>query len=222
MTCGIYKLTSPSGKGYVGQSVCIRKRFSKYKRLDCEDQPKLYNALKKYGVENFKYDILEECNRAELNTKEEHYINLFNTVENGYNCRIYKYIAGRYNGHQNIEFYIDSILYKSLGEASELLDIPIKTIHHRLTSSNIKFSNYQYKDKERIPVRRPRKNPRKIEFYIDGQLFNSLKSASKKLGINHYTIHSRLNSETTNFSNYYYKDESKNRKRREPKRQLAP
>jgi group I intron endonuclease len=46
----IYKLTSPSNKCYVGQTVNINKRFSEYKTFHhCKNQPKLFNSLKKYG-----------------------------------------------------------------------------------------------------------------------------------------------------------------------------
>jgi hypothetical protein len=32
--CGIYKITSPSGKVYIGQSVDIKRRFTTYKILN--------------------------------------------------------------------------------------------------------------------------------------------------------------------------------------------
>ena len=49
-----------------------------------------------------------------------------------------------YRGNQNIEFSIDGIGYKSLGEASKKLDIPITTIRWRIKSNNKKFKGYQY------------------------------------------------------------------------------
>jgi group I intron endonuclease len=52
--------------------------------------------------------------------------------------------VGKYHGIQNIPFYIDGILYQSLGEASKKLDIHITTIRHRLNSPNKKFVNYVY------------------------------------------------------------------------------
>ena len=82
---GIYKLTSPSGKTYIGQSICIRERFSKYKRMNCEDQPKLHNALKKYGVNNFIYEIIEICSRNMLDEREKYYIAQYDSIKNGYN-----------------------------------------------------------------------------------------------------------------------------------------
>ena len=48
---GIYKITSPSDRIYIGQSIDINKRFRKYYNLKCKQQPKLYNSLCKYGVD---------------------------------------------------------------------------------------------------------------------------------------------------------------------------
>lgn len=76
--CGIYKITSPSGKIYIGQSVDIDKRWRKYQWKQCKGQIKLYNSFVKYGVENHTFEILEECNIEELNNKEEFYIKQYN------------------------------------------------------------------------------------------------------------------------------------------------
>ena len=54
----IYKLTTPSGKVYVGQTYNINKRFSSYRNLSCINQPYLYNAIKKYGWDNIVKEIL--------------------------------------------------------------------------------------------------------------------------------------------------------------------
>jgi group I intron endonuclease len=58
---GIYKITSPSGKIYIGQSTNIENRFNSYRILDCKKQIKLYNSLKKYGWDNHIKEIVEEC-----------------------------------------------------------------------------------------------------------------------------------------------------------------
>ena len=47
---GIYKITSPNNKVYIGQSVDIEKRLKRYKNLNCKKQSKIYNSLNKYGV----------------------------------------------------------------------------------------------------------------------------------------------------------------------------
>ena len=46
---GIYKITSPSGGIYIGQSNDVIRRKWEYASIKCCDQPRLYNSLKKYG-----------------------------------------------------------------------------------------------------------------------------------------------------------------------------
>ena len=47
--CGIYKITSPSGKIYIGQSKDINLRIIYYKNARCKCQQKLYYSILKYG-----------------------------------------------------------------------------------------------------------------------------------------------------------------------------
>jgi len=54
----IYKITSPSGKVYIGQTRRMGKRITAYKGFDCKDQTKLYNSLKFYGWKEHKFEII--------------------------------------------------------------------------------------------------------------------------------------------------------------------
>ena len=71
---GIYKITNPNNKVYIGQSRNIRRRFSAYKRLECKKQVKLFNSLNKYGVINHKFEVIIELDKnisqEELNNYE--------------------------------------------------------------------------------------------------------------------------------------------------------
>ena len=55
---GIYKITSPSNKIYIGQSIDIERRFNNYRLLFCKKQKYLYNSLFKYGIENHTFEVL--------------------------------------------------------------------------------------------------------------------------------------------------------------------
>jgi len=84
---GIYKITSPSKKIYIGQSVNIEKRFKQYKLGNCKRQKKLYNSFKKYGAENHVFTVIIECEIIELNDKERYYQDLYSVLEiTGLNC----------------------------------------------------------------------------------------------------------------------------------------
>ena len=85
---GIYKITSPSGRVYIGQSVDIYKRWRKYKSLNCKKQVRLYNSFLKYGVCKHEFDILLKCTEFQLNVKERYYQEFFNAIDDniGLNC----------------------------------------------------------------------------------------------------------------------------------------
>ena len=89
---GIYKITNlVNGKSYIGQSVNIQKRFNAHKSAAFNPNNKnydfpLYRAIRKYGIENFKFEILEECNKSQLDIKEMWYISQYQThSKKGYN-----------------------------------------------------------------------------------------------------------------------------------------
>jgi len=79
---GIYKITSPSGKVYIGQSWDIKNRFAKYRSLSSvKKQRILYNSLLKYSWENHKFEIIENClenvTQKELDDLEIYYIKMY-------------------------------------------------------------------------------------------------------------------------------------------------
>ena len=84
---GIYKITNPEGKIYIGKSKNIEKRFSDYKRLDCKNQPLIFQSLAKYGWLNHKFEIIEECSVNLLFERENFFIEKFNTIDNGLNIK---------------------------------------------------------------------------------------------------------------------------------------
>lgn len=86
---GIYKITSPSGKIYIGQSSQIERRKKKYSKLACKGQTKLYNSLLKYGFSQHIFEVVEECLGENLNVRERHWQDFYDVLgENGLNLRL--------------------------------------------------------------------------------------------------------------------------------------
>lgn len=56
---GIYRITSPTERVYIGQSKNVKSRIRSYKSCD-PDQKMIYNSIKKYGYENHVFEILIE------------------------------------------------------------------------------------------------------------------------------------------------------------------
>lgn len=84
---GIYKITNPKGKIYIGQSLDIEKRRRQYERIACQSQTKLFNSIKKYGWNEHKFEVLCECDELELNEREIYYGDLFDCIRTGLNLK---------------------------------------------------------------------------------------------------------------------------------------
>ena len=78
---GVYKITSPTNKIYIGQSTNIEKRKKSYSKLKCKDQTKLYSSLIKYGWENHIFEIIEQCDESQLLIRETYWKNYYNVLE---------------------------------------------------------------------------------------------------------------------------------------------
>ncbi len=84
---GIYKITNPKDKIYIGQTIDFNRRVYQYKMLNCKEQPKLYNSLKKYGFDNHIIELILQCDEIDLTFWERYYQELYNTIENdNLNC----------------------------------------------------------------------------------------------------------------------------------------
>lgn len=87
---GIYKITSPSNKVYIGQSVDIQRRFKEYKARYSKAKNKLNNSFSKHGVDNHKFEIIIECDVESLNELERYYQDFYDVLNTGLNCLLTK------------------------------------------------------------------------------------------------------------------------------------
>jgi hypothetical protein len=88
--CGIYKITNQiDNKCYIGQSVNVSQRWKDHAKcglgIDTPVGNKLYKAMIEEGIWNFSWELLEECSREQLDSKEKYYIDLYNACDFGYN-----------------------------------------------------------------------------------------------------------------------------------------
>lgn len=106
MSIGIYKITNKiNNKCYIGQSVDVEKRITThFWAAFRENLPSynnhLYQAIRKYGEENFDYVILKtlkEPDKVSLDKLEQYYIKKYDSFHNGYNMN-----EGGNTANQNI------------------------------------------------------------------------------------------------------------------------
>ena len=82
----IYRLTSPNGKIYIGQTINFEQRCRKYKYKAFKGQIKLWNSCEKYNWNPIEtIEIIEICKKDELDIREKYWIEKYDSYNNGLN-----------------------------------------------------------------------------------------------------------------------------------------
>lgn len=89
---GIYKITNSTNQMcYIGQAVNVAKRWKEHIRsaigADKAVNNKLYAAMRESGVENFTFELIEECPQEILNEREQFWQEYFQAKTFGYSMR---------------------------------------------------------------------------------------------------------------------------------------
>jgi len=84
--CGIYKITSPTGRLYIGKSKNMKRRFGEYKNRK-DNGSFIQRSIVKHGWDLHVFEVVHECDESELNKWEKYYIKAFDTfnTEHGMN-----------------------------------------------------------------------------------------------------------------------------------------
>lgn len=98
---GIYKITEISTeKCYIGQSKNIKERFREHMKcglgIDTPNGNKLYQAMLNSSIEDFTFELIEECNENDLDEKERYFIELYEAYDYGFNSN-----RGNKNSYKN-------------------------------------------------------------------------------------------------------------------------
>ncbi len=102
---GIYKITNPQGKVYIGQSVNIPSRFEQHKKSissEINKTSKLYKSFIEFGVDFHTFEIQEICLKKSLNQRERFWQMHFDSVGSGLNG-VYVSEIANYNHSNNEE-----------------------------------------------------------------------------------------------------------------------
>lgn len=159
MTTGIYRLSfTGTTKVYIGMSRNIESRYAKhlsYLRTDTASE-KMMSAYRLYGIP--KLDILCECSEIELEKYENEAIDIFDSVNNGFNT--VKYSNGRmttkHGEDQHNALYSNEIYHKILIalarsndtvlDISEALEVSTNVVSQIKQCINHKWLNDRYPD----------------------------------------------------------------------------
>lgn len=144
---GIYKITNLiNQKKYIGQSIDIERRFKEhhinpFNTIDCANKQLFYQAIKKYGIDNFSFEVLEECKVEELDEKEKYWIKYYNTYigwENsqGYNMTIGGSGSRKINPKEVVSLWKQG---QSIDEIIDILNSSYTTIIKYLHQNNLAY-----------------------------------------------------------------------------------
>ena len=191
---GVYKITSPSGKVYIGQSWNIANRFSKYKSLSSiKKQLALYNSIKKYGWINHKFEILEKftnITQGELDECEIKHIQYYRSI----NCDLLNIREGGLGG----KLRKDSI--------DKMLKTRGKWNHSEETKQKISIShkglNHSFETRQKM---KNMKNSIKIIFHKEtGTFYFGVKEAAITFNLKYDTLCKILQGRIKNKTNLIY------------------
>lgn len=141
----IYKITNRiNNKCYIGKTLkTIDKRWkehcSDYKKRKEEKRP-LYSAMKKYGIENFIIEQIEECSENIVDEREKYWIEYYGSFKYGYNATI----GGDGKAYINRELAIKTYNeIKNIARTAKILKIDSGHLSKILKENNIKIPNNQ-------------------------------------------------------------------------------
>lgn len=140
-------------KKYIGKTVFpIEKRWKEHQR-DClkrrnEKRP-LYNAMVKYGIENFSIQCIEEVEASRAPERESYWIKYYNSYEDGYNATLGGDGKLRINYKQILKYYDETFLsQREIAEKCNCSTDSVKNIVSQYRDNvdwNLRFS-YQHKE----------------------------------------------------------------------------
>lgn len=213
---GIYKITSPTGKIYIGQSVDIRKRWKEHKT---DTYPcKLRSSLISHGYKNHIFQILEECEIRNLNERERHFQDFYDVLgPNGLNLKLTETSdkSGKFSQELKDKISIaNKVFYTTLSEEQRL----VKNLRNSNSNKGRVFTkehieNLKISNKNPSPQHRKNLSICKSKKVVDiqtGEIFGSIKEAAESINMTPDHLRNCLKGSSKNKTNFkYYKDGSK-------------
>lgn len=132
---------------YVGQSVDIERRWKEERTRN--ENTYITRAIRKYGIKNFTFEVLELCSIEELDAKEQEYIKKFNSNIDGYNLTL-----GGQKNKRIYKWYVPLIINELKNTNITELDIGLKYNLSDQAVSDINVGKTYTQENEEYPLRK--------------------------------------------------------------------
>ena len=187
---GIYKITNVlNNQCYIGQSTNIQIRWNQHlKTFKNNEYPhlKIYQAFKNYGIENFSFEVIEQCTMNDLDEREKYWIKYYNSYNSGYNMTpggtggdVKRYDAEKIQKLWDEGYRVEDI--------KEMIGCSISTIHSKLQGykdfnyANSKLRNFNYAQQHKQNTQSVSLRTPIYQYELTGKYireFNSVKEAA--------------------------------------------
>ena len=206
----IYKITNcVNGKSYIGKtSVTLEYRLKKHKESALIKDTKFYRAVRKYGWQNFKIEVLQDnILDSEIDERERYWISYYNTFKEGYNSTI-----GGEGGRRSTDDEIISLWESgyNITEIVELCHSTKDTVRSVLNKNNVDHSiieerrilnrSNNYDKNKVLELWNNGKTTREIREHFCGMGQGTLLKILDELGITTEERASRKEKEVTQYS----------------------
>lgn len=194
-----------NGKVYIGQTKNSLARRARKDGSGYKGSHAFYNAIQKYGWENFSHAIIEECEDDKANERERYWVDFFNSTNNqfGYNSMSGGKIVKKDSNYMIGVYCKETKQYfKSLSDAAEwaglqrtsMNDISKQIEGRRLSAGHHPETNiplhWCIKKEDCDTPNKPKTshNAKSVIDLISQEIYISIKEATKKTGISYPTI----------------------------------
>ena len=199
----VYQYLSPSNKRYIGQTCTSLKVRSGSNGQKYWDSPKFFNAIKKYGFNNFQMSILKEgLSKDEADYWEKYYIDKYQTTSDKFGYNLSEGGEGlKPNAETRKKMSLSHLGKKHNEETKQKISNANK---NKIVSEETRKKISETRKKKQIPSsfkdhhhteeakkKIGQKNGRKVQCLETGQIFNSGAEACRFLGLksNHISDH---------------------------------
>lgn len=200
---GIYKITNMiNNKVYIGQAQDIKRRWKEHRFSSKQGSTVLYLAMRKYGIENFSFEIIEECSMEEMSEKEIFYIKQYNSYVHAENSNGYNMTLG---GEGNRGFLVSMKTRKKISESKKGI-FPTEETRRKLSElrrgeGNSMFNKqHSLETKKKISENKKGCNKGEKSFnskkvVCEGIEFNCARECAEYYSVKYSTMYSWLNNQ---------------------------
>lgn len=194
---GIYKITNKiTNKCYIGQSIHIEERFKEH--LWRSHNSSIHQAIMDEGLDNFTFEVLEECPQSKLNEREKYWISYYDSFLNGYNRSRGGETGCQYDPEEILKDYLKT---NNISQTARNFNCHKNTVRQIIHSYGIHRDDLQ----QAKPIEQV--DPKTLKVIAT---YDSIGSAARSMGVSISAIQQVIYGNNQSCKGYYFKEKNSN------------